>query len=344
MRIKMVDIARHLGVSKATVSLAVNGKPGVNEETRRKVLECLEEMKKNGGKISEAQIKKTSTEKTAKQMIKVVIINHRKQVVCDPELDLWSEVFSVFDSEAKRLGYLYSLTYLNEDEAEIETVIAECNMDLVAGIVLFGTELVSEDYRIIERIKKPVVLYDCEVPEGRYNSVCIDNEGAVKSALKLLYGAGAKDVKYLCTGKDIYNFRKRKEAFQNTLIGKAHLPEKDDIVELGNKIPKITEHMMEWLENHKLPDGFLFENYQVSIGVVTALKKCGIQVPNQIKLVGIDEIPEYILADIRLTQIKVPHAERAAMAMDILDKEIKNILNIKVKVLAESEVILKNSL
>ena len=47
MKIKMVDIARHLGVSKATVSLAVNGKPGVNEETRRMVLECLEEMKKN---------------------------------------------------------------------------------------------------------------------------------------------------------------------------------------------------------------------------------------------------------------------------------------------------------
>ncbi|MGO5422332.1 LacI family DNA-binding transcriptional regulator [Mediterraneibacter faecis] len=44
MKIKMVDIARHLGVSKATVSLAVNGKPGVNEETRRMVLECLEEM------------------------------------------------------------------------------------------------------------------------------------------------------------------------------------------------------------------------------------------------------------------------------------------------------------
>ena len=34
MKIKMVDIARHLGVSKATVSLAVNGKPGVNEETK----------------------------------------------------------------------------------------------------------------------------------------------------------------------------------------------------------------------------------------------------------------------------------------------------------------------
>lgn len=344
MRIKMVDIARHLGVSKATVSLAVNGKPGVNEETRRRVLECLEEMKKNDGKLPETQIETEAVGRTANQMIKVVIINHRRQVVCDPELDLWTEVLSTFDSEAKRLGYLYSLTYLNEDEAEIETVIAECNMDLVAGIILFGTELMPEDYGIVERIKKPVVLYDCEIPEGRYSSVCIDNDGAVKSALKLLYNAGAKNVKYLCTGKDIYNFRKRKEAFQNTLIGKEHMPEKDDIVELGNTIPKITEHMMEWLETYKLPDAFLFENYQVSIGVVTALRKCGIQVPEQIKIVGIDEIPGYILADVRLTQIKIPHAERAAMAMDILDKEIRNVLKVKVKVLAESEVILKKSL
>lgn len=41
MKVKMVDVARHLGISKATVSLAVNGKPGVNEQTRQKVLECI---------------------------------------------------------------------------------------------------------------------------------------------------------------------------------------------------------------------------------------------------------------------------------------------------------------
>lgn len=36
MKVKMVDVARHLGISKATVSLAVNGKPGVNEQTARR--------------------------------------------------------------------------------------------------------------------------------------------------------------------------------------------------------------------------------------------------------------------------------------------------------------------
>ena len=52
MKIKMVDVAKRLGISKATVSLAVNGKPGVNEQTRQKVLECIKELEKNNCRTS----------------------------------------------------------------------------------------------------------------------------------------------------------------------------------------------------------------------------------------------------------------------------------------------------
>ena len=106
MKIKMVDIARHLGVSKATVSLAVNGKPGVNEETKRMVLECLEEMKKNNGVIPVKENIVTVSGHPVNQMIKVVIVNHSKGIVCNSETDLWSDVLATFDSEARRLGYL----------------------------------------------------------------------------------------------------------------------------------------------------------------------------------------------------------------------------------------------
>lgn len=53
MKMKMADVARYLGISKAIVSLAVNGKPGVNEQTRQKIFQCIEEMEKNGGAIPE---------------------------------------------------------------------------------------------------------------------------------------------------------------------------------------------------------------------------------------------------------------------------------------------------
>lgn len=341
MKIKMVDIAKHLGVSKATVSLAVNGKPGVNEETRRMVLECLEEMKKNNGVIPVKENIVTVSGHPANQMIKVVIVNHGKQVVCDPELDLWSDVLTTFDSEARKLGYLYGMTYLNDSTVEAEAVIAECNMDLVAGVILFGTELDEADTELLKQIEKPLVLYDCELASGRYSSVCIDNNGAVKNALKYLHKEGASDIRYFCTGKDIYNFRVRKETFQNTKIGEDVLPKKREIIELGEKIPKITENLLDWLRENLLPQGMLFENYQVSIGALTALQKYGVRVPQEVKIVGIDEIPDYICPDMCLTQMKIPHTERAIMAMDLLDKEIRYSWTVKVNIYAETEMIVR---
>lgn len=341
MKVKMVDVARYLGVSKATVSLAVHDKPGVNPETRRKVLECIEQMQKNGGALPETS---ASVSATVNQMIKVVIINHRKKVVCDPELDLWSEVLATFDTEARKRSYFYGLTYMNDSDEEREAVLAECNMDIVSGIVVFATEMTAEDEKLLQKINKPIVLYDCESEDGAYSSVCIDNAGAVNKALKLLYGAGASRVKYLCTGKDIYNFRKRREAFYSSMIGREELPARDDVVELGETIPTITENFLAWLDSHKMPDAFLFENYQISIGVMTALRRRGIRVPQQVSVVGIDEIPEMILTDISLTQIKIPHAERAAMAMDLLEKEMSDFWKCKIKVFTEPEVILRDSI
>lgn len=341
MGVKMVEVARHLGVSKATVSLAVNGKPGVNEETRRKVLECIEMMKKNNNKMPE--MRQEYRTETADRMIKVVIMNHRKKVVCDPELDLWSEVLTTFDAQAKKMHYIYSLTYMNDTE-EADTVIEECNMPLTAGVILFGTEMEEADFEILRKINKPIVIYDCEIQGGKYSSVCIDNAGAVQEALKLLEHSGVSDIKYLGTGKEIYNFRKRREAFRNALIAKDHMPARDDIVELGNTIPEITEQMLEWMDRHALPQAFIFENYQISIGVLTALRRKGIQVPHDVKLVGIDEIPEYIMADIPLTQIKIPHADRAVMAMGLLDSEIRNPKMAKIKIYAQPTVIYKKSM
>lgn len=53
-------------------------------------------------------------------------------------------------------------------------------MDFVAGVLLFGTELKEEDQNLLERIKKPLVLYDCELPDSRYSSVCADNRQMLK--------------------------------------------------------------------------------------------------------------------------------------------------------------------
>ena len=48
MNVKSIDIARALGISKSTVSLALNGKPGVSEQTRQEVLACKKQLEEHG--------------------------------------------------------------------------------------------------------------------------------------------------------------------------------------------------------------------------------------------------------------------------------------------------------
>ena len=338
MKIKMVDIARHLGVSKATVSLAVNGKPGVNEETRRMVLECLEEMKKNNGVIPVKENIVTVSGHPVNQMIKIVIVNHSKGVACNSETDLWSDVLATFDSEARRLGYLYGVTYLNDDITQTEAVITECNMDFVAGIILFGTELKEEDQNLLERIKKPLVLYDCELPDSRYSSVCADNRQMLKSAVDYLYKEGVSDIYYFCTGKDNYNYRVRKKAFLNTKSNEDTASAKY-ILDLGDEIPRIMETLLDWLRKNPLPQGILFENQQISIGALTALRKYGVNIPQEVKVVGFGMIPDYIYQDLKLVQMRISDTEGVLLAMDLLDKKIRQYSRSKVKIYTEAEMI-----
>lgn len=294
----------------------------------RKFSNASKKWKKNGGAIPEEAVQK---QLRPLRIVKVVIINHRKQVVCDPELDLWSDVLRTFDMEARKRGYLYGLTYLNETEEDLQAIIDECNLDMVAGVILFGTEMSSVDDKIIRQIHKPLVIYDYEMLDGAYSSVCIDNARAVEMALNILNRAGASNVCYLSTGKDIYNFEKRREAYQSILQKGEKLLRKDTMVTLGNTIGEITEQALAYLSTHKLPDAFLMGNYQVSIGVLTAIQKLGIAVPEDLKLVGIDEVPDYIMPDMKLTYIRIPHVERAAMAMSLLDREITGYIAAVIK-------------
>lgn len=341
MKVKMADVAKRLGISKATVSLAINQKPGVNEETRKRIFQCIKEMEESRNVTEEDPEKRDGEE--IKKLIKVVFINHQKKIISDPELELWSGVLETFDAEARKRGYLYGLSYLNEEKAQRDAIIDECNLQLVAGVIIFGTEMEETDYDILARIQKPLVVYDHEVPDGRFSSVCIDNKGAVEQALGVLRHAGAEDIVYLSTGKEIYNFQKRREAFREAWRNCGTGAPEDRMVALGGTIQEIAENASAWMDREHIPDAFLSENYQVSIGVLKALRRRNSSASNQVRITGIDEVPEYMIPGGELTCIKIPHQERAALSMMLLDMQIRMYPRMKIKIFAETEVIQRKS-
>lgn len=331
MKVKMVDVARRLGISKATVSLAVNGKPGVNEATKQRILDCIEEMKNSDVQKRDA----------GANVIKVLILNHNLNVVCDPEMDLWSNVLNAFDTEARKQGFIFSLSYLGVYDENKDEIIEECNSAQVAGIILFGTEMTETDYPICGRIKKPMILYDYDMKNGNYTSVCIDNERAVELAIEYLNRKGKTEILYAATSKSIYNFEQRRKAFQSILLNQGMIPKKNSIIHFGSTIDEISGNVDSYIENQKIPDAIIAENYQVTIGMIQAFSKKGIHIGDKIRMVGIDEIPAYVCNGMKITQIQVPHAERAVMAMDFLLREIENGQGIKYRILSAPTMIEK---
>lgn len=307
MKIKAAQIARDLGLSKATVSLALNDKPGVSEETKKMIFQYIDRMEK-GIDIVENNI--------------IKIVNYsKKENIYGGEVDLWSEVLSEFNKEAKKDGYSLGIDYINDDIDEINKLIMECNQGHVVGAIVFANDLDKDIFKLFKQIKKPLIIYDNDFDDDNYSYVMIDNYQGMEKIIKLIVEKDFNEVCYLANSHDNYNFRKRRMAFTD-LISKYNLTGRIFIT--GNDVESVYEAMKTELVDKSFPKVLISENYQVSIGTIKAIQEMNLSFKDDINLIGIDEIPDYFCYGHHLTVLKIIHGKRAGVALSLLKKEIED--------------------
>lgn len=307
MKIKAAQIARDLGLSKATVSLALNDKPGVSEETKKMIFQYIDRMEK-GIDIVENNI--------------IKIVNYsKKENIYGGEVDLWSEVLSEFNKEAKKDGYSLGIDYINDDIDEINKLIMECNQGHVVGAIVFANDLDEDIFKLFKQIKKPLIIYDNDFDDDNYSYVMIDNYQGMEKIIKLIVEKDFNEVCYLANSHDNYNFRKRRMAFTD-LISKYNLTGRIFIT--GNDVESVYEAMKTELVDKSFPKVLISENYQVSIGTIKAIQEMNLSFKDDINLIGIDEIPDYFCYGHLLTALKIIHGKRAGVALSLLKKEIED--------------------
>lgn len=251
-------------------------------------------------------------------------------------MDLWSGVLAIFEAEVKRSGYTPETVYVNVRQEESDRLVEECSGSEVAGVILQATELDGRDILKFEKIKKPMVIYDNESADSRRHCVVADNYLGVNRAVRYLFKKGCKDILYMASTDEIYNFRKRREGFCKTLAEYNMNPyQPPRIVPVGSSIENICNKTKQYLDTHELPDAFIMENYQVTIGMTMALRERRIKVPEQVALIGIDEVPCYMTGDLRVASVRIPHTERAALTMMLLRKEMEEPSSTKSRILTD---------
>lgn len=298
------QVALDLGISTATVSLAINNRPGVNEETRKRVLDYIRRMeeKENGTPSEKGSIK--------------LLVYIRNQNFYDVAI---GELFSKSHAHTCRMlqqeNIEVKLFYVKHRE-EIEKILQESLCDGTLGIMGSMEEAPEDVISVFKGSNVPVVLSDAEMLYGDWDSVNLHNLQGIYQGMDYLRERGHREIVYFYNSETIYNFEKRRVAFRQYLREKCGMNPDEYMIEVGSSVEVIEERVRNYLTSlDKLPDAIFMENFIVSIGTIKTLQKMGLQIPTDISVLGIDDITSSAFFDIALTYLDVPHIGRSSVSV-----------------------------
>lgn len=280
------DIAERLGISAAAVSMALNGKSGVSEETRERV---IDEAEKCGYITPRAWRATSNTTKTISFVIYVGagIAAHT--------------TFSTFvlqgvEASAKSLGYRVVLHYLYEDqpfEVQLPTITND-----TCGIILLGTDITEKQRNSISMqlhttIDLPLVVVDNFLFASYVDCVGNDNMFGSKAAVSHLIRCGHRSIGYLRSRQRITNFEDREVGVrlaleENSDLNLAPL----QIVDVDISSEAAYQDVCKWLKGSRpLAGAYFAENDIIAAAAIRAFSACGYKVPQDVSIIGFDDVP-----------------------------------------------------
>lgn len=301
------DVAKAAGVSPATVSLVFRNKEGVGRDTRKRVLEVA---KKIGFQYdAPVEPRKTST------LLLVIYKQHGRVVADTPFFE--SLIKGVSDT-TYQLGYhrlSISYFYAQQDKEE---QLSSLRSIKCAGIILLATEMRAKDVSQFERLGVPIVLLDNWFPTKSLDSVVIDNTWGAWSAVRYLSGVGHREIGYLHSTTEIRNFLERQEGYLSAMrsAGTMDVDPMHAIVGVGSTMESAYQDMSAYLdEDPYLPTAYFADNDIIASSCIRALEDHGYKIPDDISIVGFDDVSTSALINPPLTTMAVPKTNMGGLAV-----------------------------
>lgn len=307
MKIKSKDIASKLGLSPATVSLVLNNKPGISSETRERVFALLEEY---GYQQPKPQPPMPSHNKS----LQFIIYQKHGLVVSDTPF--FSSLTEAINREARLSGYSLTITYLDEQKDDIPALLSDMEQNLPDGLLILATEMFPEDVAPFEKLNLPTLLLDGQFDHVDMDSVCINNADGSYKALQYLCSLGHQNIGYLRSRTRISNFDQRFTAFRSYAADCRIRLDEGSIFFLGSTMEDAYQDMKRLLrERQDTPDALFADNDIIAFGAIRALKEFGFSIPEDVSIIGFDDMPFCEMLEPSLTTIRVFKQEMGTTAV-----------------------------
>lgn len=311
--ISIKEVARLAGVSTATVSRCLNRPEKVTEATRRKVQEAI---------IATGYSPNTLAQSFRRGRTNLVMVVMPS--VGDP---FFTQVMLGIRTAAKAKGYSIVIeeTQLNTMTAdEIGAMLVSNQTDgilLLASMSPFGTEVLSST----SQRRLPIVI-GCEAvaPElSEFSSVHIDNIAAAKEATNYLISQGHRRIAMI-SGQEKTLLTKDRETGYRSAMKQAGIDVPEGYVVPGELTLEGARRATRKLLNHeRRPTAIFSATDEMAIGALHAIRANGLSVPEDLSVVGFDDIRYAEVVDPPLTTISQPAEEIGERAMYRLCREIE---------------------
>ncbi len=294
------DVAARAGVSVATVSRVLNDKGLVRQETLERVLEAAQTLNyvPHGGARS-LSMRKTAT-------VGVVL----------PDLhgEFFSEVIRGFDVASRRRGYHLLVSGSHSDWTEMIAVLMAVR-GRVDGLIVMAPEL--EAHQIEARLPAgvPVVLLNCRAP-GAW-SIAIDNASGAKSMMEHLFSLGHREIAFIGGPAGNSDATERLKGWKEAMK-RAGVDNPDGLLINGDFSENAGyEAGYAILSRGPRPSAIFAANDAMAIGALCALREQGLRIPEDIAVVGFDDIPIARFVSPPLSTVSVEIAELGRRAFDL---------------------------
>ena len=308
--VKISDIAEKADVSITAVSLALNNKPGVGEKTKNRILQIADELN---------YIKTGKSSKNGSVRL-MRIINHGHTINSDHDNFLSHYIENI--TEASR-AFSCDVQVVSCNISEAEQKIKSFNTENVIGIIIIGTELEKGDIINFRKNQLPIVFIDTYYPSINFDFVNMNNYSAVNDIIEYLMENNHVSIGMVSSHINTENFRQREKAFTNITSETENV----EICEftVDSTFDGAFNDFNEIIKaNRKLPSALFCVNDIVALGCIKALNNHGIRIPEDISLVGFDNIPQSRMTVPALTSIQVDHKKMSEFAVRLLFDRIES--------------------
>ena len=304
------EIAELANVSTATVSKVINGKDQyISEATRQKILDIVE----REGYIPNGIAKSLKMKRT-----KTIGI-----IIPDVMNLFFSELARGAEDAAEKKGYSVILCNTDNKEAKEEKYLNVLQEKMVDGIIMTASE--ASMNKSVKKSKTPMVLVDRDIKLGKpVGLITVNNEEGAFRATEFLIEKNCKNIGFISSEKKNKPSAERLKGYKRALKENGLEIDEKKIFLQNFTIDSGYKGAMILLEQSKV-DGIFCGNDLIAIGAMQALKERKVRIPEEVKIIGFDNISISGFTDPPLTTIQQPiyqlGEEAVKMLISIIEKK-----------------------